>query len=153
MTFYTEKRATADGQLLIGLKYKDRIRYGKKHTNEASFVNHEGTEMYTHNALIKKDFIRLYGARTTYNSHAPNKTRLWVREFKVGDIATYDSYNLIYTGEITKITDKCVTITTSKGHEYNERHHRLDIATFAFKNERFDAVEAAEHNQKESYYI
>jgi lysine/ornithine N-monooxygenase len=72
--------------------------------------------------------------------------------FNIGDTAEYDSYNLIYTGRITKITDKLVQITAYPGTQ-NERKHNLNLNTFCWRNEKFDAEQVAKHNQEESYYI
>jgi hypothetical protein len=73
--------------------------------------------------------------------------------FVVGDIAEYGSYNLSYTGEITKITDKCVTIVAYKGHRGMEEAHRLDINEFCWRNHNFNAAETARQNAETSMYI
>jgi hypothetical protein len=75
-----------------------------------------------------------------------------VNQFNIGDEAEYGSYNLIYTGPITKITDKMVQITAYPGTR-NETRHNLSLDTFCWRNERFDAVKTAKHNQEEMYYI
>lgn len=75
-----------------------------------------------------------------------------VNSFLIGESAEYDSYNLIYTGPITKITDKQVQITSYPGTQ-NERKHNLDLNTFCWRNERFNAEKAAKHNHEEMYYI
>lgn len=73
-------------------------------------------------------------------------------EFKVGDICTYDSYNLIYTGLIEKITDKTVTVVAYKG-TYNEFRKRLSLYEFCWRNIKFNVEECAKHNTEESYCI
>lgn len=75
-----------------------------------------------------------------------------VNQFNIGDEAEYGSYNLIYTGPITKITDKMVQITAYPGTR-NETRHNLSLDTFCWRNEKFDAVKVAKYNQEESYYI
>ena len=75
-----------------------------------------------------------------------------VNEFKLGDEAEYGSYNLRYTGPITKITDKLVQITSYPGTR-NERKYNLNLSTFCWRNESFDAVKVAQHNMEEMYYI
>ncbi len=75
-----------------------------------------------------------------------------VNQFNIGDEAEYGSYNLIYTGPITKITDKMVQITAYPNTR-NEKKHNLSLDTFCWRNERFDAVKVAKHNQEEMYYI
>ena len=75
-----------------------------------------------------------------------------VNKFQIGDEAEYGSYNLIYTGPITKITDKMVQVTAYPGTR-NERKHNLSLDTFCWRNEKFDAEKVAKHNQEEMYYI
>jgi hypothetical protein len=75
-----------------------------------------------------------------------------VNRFNLGDEAEYGSYNLIYTGPITKITDKMVQITAYPNSR-NEKKHNLSLDTFCWRNEKFDAVKVAKYNQEESYYI
>ena len=75
-----------------------------------------------------------------------------VNRFDIGSVAEYGSYNLIYTGSITKITDKLVQITAYPGSR-NERKYNLDLATFCWRNEKFDLARVNKHNQEEMYYI
>lgn len=73
-------------------------------------------------------------------------------QFLVGDEATYDSWNLIYTGRITKITPKVVQITAYPGTQ-NERKYNLNLYKFCYKNWNFNADEVRQHNQETSYWI
>jgi hypothetical protein len=72
--------------------------------------------------------------------------------FLLGDTAEYDSYNLIYTGRITKITDKIVQVTAYPGTQ-NERRYNLSLYEFCYKNYNFNAEQVAKHNAEEMYYI
>jgi hypothetical protein len=72
--------------------------------------------------------------------------------FKLGDEAEVDSYNLIYTGTITKITDKAVTIVQYPNSR-QPRTHRLDLNTFCWRNYKFDAVRVAAENSEIMNYI
>ena len=72
------------------------------------------------------------------------------RSFSVGDEAEYDSYNLIYTGKIVKITEKCVTILPK--YE-TKRTKRLRIDEFAWRNYNFDVVKVRRENAETSMYI
>jgi hypothetical protein len=74
------------------------------------------------------------------------------RSFILGDSAEYDSYNLIYTGRITKITDKTVQITAYPGTQ-SERRYNLSLYEFCYKNYNFDVERVAKHNHEESMYI
>lgn len=67
--------------------------------------------------------------------------------FHIGDEAEYDSFNLQYTGEIVKITEKAVTITN------HGRNYRLDLHKFAWRNIDFDAEEVAKKNAETMMYI
>lgn len=57
--------------------------------------------------VSKNDYICFYG-------NYGNK-RVEPITFIIGDIAEYDSYNLSYTGVITKISNKTVWIVSYKG--------------------------------------
>lgn len=72
--------------------------------------------------------------------------------FQIGDEAEYDSYNLSYTGEITAITDKTVTIVAYKGSNM-ERVHRLNHYQFCWRNWDFDAEKVAAKNADTMMYI
>jgi hypothetical protein len=71
---------------------------------------------------------------------------------RLGDEAEYDSYNLSYTGKITKITEKCVTIVAYPGSR-NAKTHRLDLNAFCWRNWDFDAVDTARKNSDTMNYI
>jgi len=71
---------------------------------------------------------------------------------RVGDEAEYDSYNLSYTGTITKITEKCVSIVAYPGSS-NARTHRLDLNAFCWRNFDFNAAETARKNSEEMMYL
>ena len=62
--------------------------------------------------------------------------------FKIGDKAEYGSYNLIYYGKIVSITEKTVTIDDG----YSGKKHRLSLAEFAWRNDRFDLARVAQEN-------
>jgi hypothetical protein len=63
-------------------------------------------------------------------------------EFKIGDAAEYDSFNLSYTGTIVAIGAKTVSIQ----HERGGKITRLSIHEFSWRNNDFDAVKIAEQN-------
>lgn len=71
---------------------------------------------------------------------------------RVGDEAEYDSYNLSYTGTITKITEKAVTIVAYPGSRM-ARTHRLDLNAFCWRNFDFNAAATAKRNSEEMMYI
>jgi|LakMenEpi03Aug12_release.lakeMendotaPanAssembly.Ray.scaffolds.fasta_scaffold2144657_1 hypothetical protein len=69
--------------------------------------------------------------------------------FGIGDMAVYDSYNLVYTGTISSITEKTVTIIRA-GYQSAKR---LKIDQFAFYNYDFDAERIGRENAETSWYI
>jgi len=74
------------------------------------------------------------------------------RSFELGDIAEYDSFNLRYTGQISRITEKGVQITAYPGSR-NERRYNLDLYRFCWRNYDFDAAKTHAHNMNEMMYI
>lgn len=73
--------------------------------------------------------------------------------FVVGDEAECDSYNLRYTGVITKITEKCVTIVEHKGNPNMERTFRLSLNEFCWRNFDFNAATVHAKNLEEMMYL
>lgn len=82
--------------------------------------------------------IRIFG--TQFNRVTPKGFDM---TFVVGGQATYDVFNLVYTGTITRIGAKSVTITERSGVA-----HQLDICAFARINWNFDAAAAAKHSRE-----
>lgn len=72
--------------------------------------------------------------------------------FQLGDTAEYDSWNLSYTGRITKIGPKTVQITAYPGTQ-NERKYNLNLYKFCYRNWNFNAEETLRRNQEISYYL
>ena len=95
---------------------------------------------------------------TTYEiDQNGKKVTIWkggveCRTFVLGDEAEYHSYNLSYTGTITKISDKAVTIVAYKGSTC-EKVHRLDWSSFCWRNYKFDAAKTAAENSETMNYI
>jgi hypothetical protein len=83
-----------------------------------------------HALVAPGERIVLWGIRSTRHGLTPYRV-----EFRVGDVAVYDSYNLDYLGEIIAIGPKTVTIDASAtGHG----RRRLDIHQFNWRNNDFD---------------
>jgi hypothetical protein len=111
------------------------------------------TKARTHRGMAYPAKPTEYEVECSKMSVAVYKNGKFTRSFIVGETASYDSYNLVYTGTITKITEKCVTIVAYKGHKGMEKAHRLDMNTFCWRNHNFDAAEVAKQNQETSMYI
>lgn len=120
------------------IKDRDCTRFG---------VKHEGQTLKGQNAEITAGVsIRLFGTKgNIYVRDEAGKMVAGSREFdltfRVGDSAVYGSYNYIYTGEITSIGEKTVTIQEEGG-----KAHRLSIYEFCSRNWSFDAERIADRN-------
>lgn len=80
------------------------------------------------------------------------RDRMQKTTFRVGDTAEYDSYNLKYLGEITKITQKAITIVAYKGTQ-SETAHRLSLYEFCWRNDDFDLEKVRAENAETSMCI
>ena len=103
-----------------------------------------------HAEIIVGQSITLYGEMKAGSRYVQNERGQYDRvnaepipyrvEFKMGDQAEYDSYNLHYCGVIVSITAKTVTM------EHHGKKHRLDIAEFSRRNHDYDAEKIAARN-------
>jgi hypothetical protein len=89
-----------------------------------------------HAAVVPNASITLWGLDRNHVSGL----RPYRIEFKIGEIAVYGSYNLIYTGVITAIGEKTVTI------DDDGKVTRMSIYDFSRRNSNFNADRVAEHN-------
>lgn len=96
-----------------------------------------------HAAIVKPgDSVLLHGREANNCRLAPTGLpTLYANFFRIGDEAEFGSYNLIYTGTITAITAKTVTITEESGTA-----HRMSLYAFDRRNWDFDAEVVAKHN-------
>lgn len=69
-------------------------------------------------------------------------------EFKIGDLAEFDSYNLSYLGKILAISEKNITI---QGH--GSRVRRLSLHEFDWRNYDLDLEETRKRNHETSMHI
>lgn len=112
---------------------KARKRWGQVYPAQAT----------EHNAEIKPgESIRIWG--NMWNRHPYEQT------FKVGDVAVYGSYNLIYTGVIVSIGAKTVTV---KHYESSDEVTQMDLNTFCNRNWDYDAKRIADQNADTMMYI
>lgn len=79
-------------------------------------------------------------AWNTRNTLSEQYTEETVKHYEIGDQAEYDSYNLVYFGEITKITAKSVFI---RAYPTDTSQKRLSIEKFVDKNWDDDAPKHA----------
>lgn len=82
--------------------------------------------------------IRIWGH---YNNSYPGP-KSFDRTFTLGDPVEHDSFNLVYIGQITKITKKTIIIRD----QYGTRSTRLDLHDFIWRNWDFDLENAKHHN-------
>lgn len=96
--------------------------------------------------ILKNQEIELEGI---YKNHV-NGPQVFKTKFKIGGLAVYDSYNLIYTGTIVGIGEKTVSI---QHYSNSPRRSQLSLEKFAWRNWNFDYEKIKKHNHEESYYI
>lgn len=106
----------------------------KATTKQASFPTEYGYTLAHGNLTIYKEVNGVWVAGSS---------------FEIGDQAEYDSYNLSYTGAITKLTASTVTIQP----KYGNGTKRLSMYTFAWRNFDFNMAETAARNHETSYNI
>jgi hypothetical protein len=94
-----------------------------------------------------KQSVRIVGQVRHYRNNETNQPDNDVT-FRIGDIASYDSYNLVYYGKIVAIGEKTVTIQEDDG-----RKHMLKLADFALKNINFNLERAQARNHDTLMYI
>jgi hypothetical protein len=86
-------------------------------------------------------FVRYFGTERGYKDVLPP------RAFFVGDECVVGSYNLLYLGHVTKVTDRFVWV---RDRHAKQKRHTLD--SFSSYN-RCTVAEARTHNQNEMMYI
>ena len=106
-----------------------------------------------------------------YPAPAPFKgtlRKLITRTFKPGDTVIYDSYNLVYTGEIKAITEKGVSVVTDwrtpegystrakyakDGTMHKAKCKRMKLMCFCWRNYNLDLEKVAAENADTMMYI
>lgn len=111
---------------------KARKRFGQAYPSQPTTYNAE---------IVPGESIRIWGL---YSGREFDKT------FKMGDVAVYGSYNLIYTGTIESIGANSVGIREYPG---DTSLTRLDLNTFCWRNFDFDQERINAHNLETSYCI
>jgi hypothetical protein len=101
----------------------------------------------TYNAdILPGHSIRIFGTMTNH-VRGPQE---FDQVFKIGDAAVYGSFNLIYTGKITAIGPKTVTV---KHYEHSSEVTMLQVYGFIDQNWDYNAEKIAKHNSTESQCI
>lgn len=93
-----------------------------------------------HAEIAPRKSIRLHGVD---NNHRKGPVQ-YDRTFAVGDVACYDSFNLVYLGTITGIGAKTVTIKSNM-----RGVSRLSTANFSFFNKHLDVPAVERQNAEE----
>ena len=100
--------------------------------------------------VIAKKSVRLFGKTESYDYGAKAMVEVpYDKTFKIGDHATYDSYNLTYIGVIVGVGTKTVTIDPGHG----DRKRRLKLSEFGWRNREFNLEETRLKNSEELRYI
>lgn len=137
---YQDDRGEGDKALLLRAAYYRasgagcvEVKAGKKVT-----VVYNAGPSLTAAVVTAGESIRTVGIKTTYTGRV-----VLAKEYAVGDMAEYGSYNLTYYGPIKSITAKTVTVSERYG---NPRTKRLKVADFVQRNYDFDLAAAQERN-------
>jgi hypothetical protein len=92
--------------------------------------------------------VRITGARKTWNQTLKQDVDVpFDLTFKVGDTAVHGAYNLVYTGTVTNIGAKTVTVKNQSTVK------RMKFADFAFWNHDYDAERIAKENANTMMHI
>lgn len=129
-----ESTVTVNGKTVEYRNIKDRDckRHGIAHPGRVEAGQH---------ALVESGKrIVLWGVD---RNRSANRFHPYRVEFRIGDTAVYGSYNLVYTGTITAIGPKTVTIT-----DKFDGVTRLSIYDFNWRNNDFDADRISKHNHE-----
>ena len=87
--------------------------------------------------------ITLFGVEKVYPYGASEpESKSYRVEFKIGDMAEYDSYNLAYLGKVVAITEKTISIQPNVGSKV----HRLSLYEFDMRNHDFNLEEVRKRN-------
>ena len=114
----------------VGVEYR-----GEEATGYATVTPGRGTDAE----------ITLHGTKPRWMAEIKGMvTHPYSRTFRVGETVEYDSYNLSYTGVITSIGKKTVTVDPGRGGG----KRRLTLHTFNWRNWDFDAEETAVKNRE-----
>lgn len=107
-----------------------------------------------HAEIVPGESITLFGmgdevlmAANTNGSRVLYTKAPYRKVFKIGDLAEYHSYNLVYLGRIVSITVKGVMI------EDDGKRYRLDVHGFSTKNRDFDLERIQRRNADTSMAI
>lgn len=125
------------------IKSKDSKRFGKVYPGEVVKGHHA--------EIVPGKSIRLFGSvGQRWGNREDGMNGLidggvYVRDFKIGDTAVVGSYNLTYTGKITAITEKTITVVEYHGTSM-AKTYRMDLWTFDMRNWDFDADATAKRN-------
>lgn len=96
--------------------------------------------------VVSGKYVRLFGTKDRVVGGVLKETK-YDKTFKIGDEAEYDSYNFSYTGKITGVGTKTVTVTDGR------KCRRLSLHGFSFRNWNFDAAVIAARNAEISMTI
>lgn len=108
----------------LNVQDKPRKQFGRVYVREAR----KGENV----SVTPGKSIRLFGTRQTVRGEVR-----YDLTFKVGDVAVYGAFNLVYTGRIRSIGAKTVSIVDYEG-TCNEKVKQLSLARFSSWNDDFD---------------
>lgn len=138
------KQFLSDGQLKRDNENLEKWDNSKSKTTyfEIEKYNNECTKSYE---KISDKILKIHFKKGMIFLRVKLGEKVFDRVFCVGDNAEYGSYNLIYTSEITSITEKTVT--------FGKESKRLKLSEFIRRNYDYDFELIASKNQETSQYI
>ena len=137
---FQDDRGEGDKALLLRAAYYRATGAGcveVKAGRKVTVVYNAGPSL-TAAVVTAGESIRTVGIKHTHTGRV-----VLAKEYRVGDMAEYGSYNLTYYGPIKSITAKTVTVSERYG---NPRTKRLKVADFVQRNYDFDLAAAQERN-------
>lgn len=128
------------------IKAKDSKRFGRVIPGDVAKGHHA--------QIVPGKSIRLFGevGQRYDGTRGLVDGGVFKRDFKIGDEAVVGSYNLVYTGIITAITEKTITVVEYAGTS-SAKTHRMDLFTFDMRNRDFNAEETARRNENTLAHI
>lgn len=116
----------------------------------------EGRRLLARATIVPGKSVTLHGIEAAGHRYVKNpetgrfdnvleSPKPYANHFAIGDWAEVGAYNLVYTGQITKITKKTVTLVEYPGTN-NAKTYRFTIAKFDRRNWDFDLAKATERN-------
>lgn len=132
----TEPTITKVGNMIAvrNVQYKSRRRGGVVRPGDVRKGHHLD--------VVPGVSVRVFGSDVRVVGHGPGKpctqeVKSYDTTFKIGDTASYGSYNLVYLGTIVAIT-KTMVVIEERVDSTRTKRHNVDFATFSMRHDFWD---------------